>query len=364
MLTVGIDYCADQELFIINRSSQLPGGRNANVAGIESLRPPVWFLALCTASAVMGLTILTPILPLITHDLAVPASSVQQLLTIYLIAISLGQLVSGPVSDRFGRRPVMLCGAVLYFLGGLATAIADSIEMLIMWRMLQGFGAAACMAMGRAIINDVFDRNEAARQMSMISMVLAIAPALSLAFGGILAEYAGWQSTMALLSFIGIVMFVSAFYLAAETNLHRLQTLDVSLIISIYRAVLGNRLFLCWAVTSAMQVGIFFVLNGVLAYQYQRLGYSLAEFGLWFALTPLFYVVGNTLNRSWFVARGIERAALLGCSLSVVAMLALAVTQSLGFTHALSLALPCCLFGFSNGIVVANATIGAVSAAS
>jgi len=85
---------------------------------------------------------------------------------------------------------------------------------------------------------------------------------------------------------------------------------------------------------------------------------------MWFALTPLSYLVGNYLNRTWFVTRGIERAAFIGCSLSFVSMLSLFITQAMGMTHALSLALPCILFGFSNGIIVANTTVGAISALS
>lgn len=217
------------------------------------------------------------------------------------------------------------------------------------------------MSMGRAIVNDVFAREDAARQMSTISTILAIAPALSLAFGGVLAESAGWKGTMALLVVCGMLVCVTAFYYAAETNLHRLNKLNFKSVFAAYSNVLKNKLFLCWTMAGGMQIGIFFSLNGFLAYQYERHGYSMAEFGLWFALTPLFYIIGTTLNRVWFVSRGIERAALLGCMISLLSIIMLYASQALGYTHALSLALPCALFGFGNGIIVANTTIGAIS---
>ena len=256
----------------------------------------------------------------------------------------------------------MLTGAILYSLSGLATITTDSIELLTLCRMSQGLGAAACMAMGRAIVNDAFERSEAARQMSTISIVVAIAPALSIAFGGFLAHSVGWKGTMVLLSATGIVIFVSAYYLVVETNLHRFNNINIHSVLLAYREVLRNKLFVCWALSSSMQIGIFFALNGILAYQYQRHGYTLTEFGLWFSLTPLSYLIGNSLNRSWFVAKGIERAAMIGSSLSMLSVMTLFITQAIGFTHALSLALPCCLFGFSNGILVANSTVGAISA--
>ncbi len=335
----------------------LPGNKSRPSA------PPIWFLALCTASAVVGLTILTPALPLVKSELGVSSAAVQQLLTVYMIALATGQLIYGPASDRVGRRPIMLTGAVLYTLAGIACVLTESIQQLIVLRAVQGLGAAACMSMGRAIVNDAFERSEAARQMSTISIILAVAPALSIAFGGVLAESAGWKGTMLLLAVCGVVMFISAWFLANETNLNRLDSINLASVFKAYATVLRNRLFVCWAMSSGMQIGIFFSLNALLGYQYQRHGYSLSEFGLWFALTPLCYLIGNSCNRIWFVARGIERAAMIGCSLSLLSVVALFTTQTLGMTHALSLALPCCLFGFSNGIVVANSTIGAISAA-
>lgn len=311
----------------------------------------------------VGLTLLSPALPLIKMELNVSSEAVQQLLSVYMIALALGQLIYGPVSDRVGRRPVLLLGALLFSFAGIAAMFSQSINQLIVLRTVQGFGAAACIAMGRAIVNDVFKREEAARQMSSISMVLSVVPALSLAFGGVLAQSAGWKGGMALLAFSGVAVFVSGFYLAKETNLHRINKINVSSVISAYSNILRNKIFVGWTMAGGMQIGIFFSLNGFLAYQYQRLGYSMVEFGLWFALTPLSYLLGNTANRSYFVKKGIEKAALTGCILSFIAVVSLFLTQAIGLTHALSLALPCCLFGFSNGIVVANSTIGAISAA-
>ncbi len=325
--------------------------------------PPIWYLALCTGCAVVGMTIITPALPLIKTELQASSDAVQQLLTAYLIALALGQLVCGPLSDKTGRRPILLYGALLFTLAGIATMFTQNVALLISLRFIQGLGAAACMAMGRAIVNDVFARDDAARTMSTISTVLAIAPALSLAFGGVLAESTGWKGIMTMLSVLGIVLLVCTYIFAEETNKVRLQQFNVRTLISAYGSILKNNAFLCWTMAGGMQVGVFFSLNAFLAYQFQRNGYSMAEFGLWFALTPLFYILGNTVNRLWFVSRGIDVAALTGCVLSLVAVTAMYITQALGMTHALSLAIPCALFGFSNGIIIANTTVGAISSA-
>lgn len=325
--------------------------------------PPIWYLALCSAVGVVGLTVLSPILPLISDDLNVSSGSAQQMFSGYLLALAIGQLIWGPLSDRHGRRPVLFTGAVLFVLGSVGVTALNDIQLLISFRVLQGFGAGACMAMARAMVNDVFARTEAARQMSTISMVLSVAPALSLAFSGWLSEHTGWKSTMVVLVAAGIILLISTYHVGGETNQNKLKKIDPRSIFSAYRSVLSNPMFNCWTLASGMQVGAFFCLSSFLAYQYQRNGYSASEFGIWFALTPLSYLVGNTFNRSWFVHKGIERAALVGCSLSLLSGVCMFTTQALGYTHALSLALPGCLFGFSNGIIVANTTVGAISAA-
>jgi len=250
----------------------------------------------------------------------------------------------------------------LFSLSGIAMVFVQSITLLIVLRTIQGFGASACMSMGRAIVNDVFERQEAAKQMSTIAMGLSIAPIVSLAFGGVIAESAGLQGAMVLLSFCGVVLFICAYRLLDETNLNRATSINFELLTKAYLSVLRSKVFLGWAIAGGMQIGIFFSLNAFLAYQYQKHGYSMSEFGAWFALTPLCYLLGNTANRNWFVKRGIEMAALIGCVLGMLALITLYITQAMGMTHALSLALPCCLFGFSNGIIVANSTIGAISA--
>ena len=324
--------------------------------------PPMWLIALTVSSSVMGLTILTPALPLIQNNFGVSSGAVQQLLTVYLIALAVGQLVYGTASDRIGRRPILLFGSLLYGIGGAAAVVADSIETLTFFRIIQGLGSAACLAMGKAIINDCFNRDEAARNLSTVSAMLAVVPILALAFGGFLVQTTGWEGAMVVISVGGFLVFALALLMVKETHLKRANSISILSVISAYSAVLRNRIFVFFSLTSGMQVGMFFALNGFLPYQYYRLGYSAIEFGLWFSLTPVSYLLGNTVNQLYFISRGIERAAMFGCTLTLISVVAMYVTQAVGMTHALSLAIPGILFGFANGIVIANTTIGAISA--
>lgn len=323
----------------------------------------MWFIALSVASAVMGLTLLSPALPMIKQGMSASNAAVQQLLTVYLIALAVGQLIYGTLSDRYGRRPVLLFGAMLYGFSGVAALFVSTIESLTIIRGVQGLGGAACLAMGRAIVNDCFERSEAARNMSLVASMIAVVPILSLSLGGVLSSVSGWQGVMAATAASGFLVFAICYLRVAETNRSPAGSINIGAVLSAYQVTLKNRVFFCFAMAGGMQVGMFFAMNGLLPFQYQRLGYSAAEFGLWFSLTPVSYLIGNYFNRRYFVSRGIERAAMIGCCLSVVAVVLMFITQALHFTHALSLALPCCLFGFANGIVVSNSTVGAISAA-
>ncbi|MFT5112484.1 MAG: DHA1 family bicyclomycin/chloramphenicol resistance-like MFS transporter [Parasphingorhabdus sp.] len=326
-----------------------------------SWSPPLWYFALVSAVSVMGITMLSPALPLIKQQFNATDDAVQLLITGYLIAISLGQLYFGRLSDQVGRRPVMMVGALLYTLGGAGGYLANSVDWVTGFRVVQGIGAAACFSMARAIINDCFKRSEAARYMSLVQTIMAVIPALSLAFGGIVVTYMGWRGTMLIMSLAGLLSLVSSLYLLRETLVDR-SLVHSHTIWQAYRVVLGNRIFLGFAMTTAMQSGMFFSLTGLLPYQYSNLGFTSMEFGLGFSLTPVCYVIGNALNRYYFLNLGLERASLLGCSINLVAVIGFFAANAMGMTHILSLIIPGCLFGFSNGLIVANTSVGAVAA--
>ena len=121
--------------------------------------------------------------------------------------------------------------------------------------------------------------------------------------------------------------------------------------------------FLGFAVVSGTQVGIFFAMNGFLPYRYTELGVSTLEFGFWFGLTPVSYFIGNLVNRSFVMKLGLERSVFIGCILTCISLLLLFLIQYADISSVLGLALPCSLFGFSNGLTIANTVIGGIKSA-
>lgn len=337
---------------------------SASTAARPAVRPPpMWVVAATVGSAIMGITLLTPALPLVQQQFAASGDAVQLQLTVYLLALAVGQLICGTLSDSVGRRPLLLGGTFLFCIGGGLGLTADSIEQLTAFRVIQGFGASACLSMGRAMVNDCFPREQAARHMATIQIMVAIAPILSLALGGVLAELAGWQGALLVTSTVGLLMFVLCIVTTSETHLQRSSINSAAQILGIYRTLLTNPVFLSFTVTGSLQVAMFFSMNGFLPFQYERNGLTPMQFGFWFSLTSVFYLIGNTCNRLYFVSRGIERAATIGCSLCLCSVILLFATQEIGLTHPLSLAIPCALFGFSNGIILSNSMVGAIAAA-
>ena len=325
-----------------------------------SYSPPTLLIGLSTGASVLGITLITPALPFISADFDVSANVAQFLFTGYLLMLAISQLVVGPCSDLFGRRPFILLGAIMIACGGLLGMLAKDITALIIARILQGFGAGACISMARAMINDAFNRQDAARKMASVQSIQAVIPIVGLMSGGALIAQFGWISVMWVMCIAGILLTLLLFFFLKETFFDIKPKLHVSAIVAAYTHVLSVRIFLAFAFVSSTQVGMFFAMNSFLPYRYTELGVSSLEFGFWFGLTPVSYLIGNLVNRFYLIKFGIERAIMIGCSLCALSLLSLFVTQSLGMTHVLALALPCCMFGFSNGLTVANSVIGGI----
>src|SRR6185437_13074954 len=144
----------------------------------RSAVPPLALLAVATAIGFAALHMIVPVLPLLAVVFDRGATEVQLVLTLYFIGIATGQLVYGPVSDRFGRRPVLLCGLGLFLAGTVLCGLAWSLPVLIAGRVLQALGGCSGLVLSRAIIRDVYDRDASARSIALVMMAMTLVPAL------------------------------------------------------------------------------------------------------------------------------------------------------------------------------------------
>jgi len=168
-------------------------------------RAPFWLLVAVTATGTLAMHILVPVLPLAAVGFGVSRSAIQQAITLYLFGIAAGQLVYGPVSDRFGRRPTLIAALALYIAASAIAGCAATIGALLIARVVQAIGGCGGLVLGRAIVRDSAGPSEATSRMALLTMVQSLAPGIGPAVGGVLGAWFGWRSIFLLLVTLGIV---------------------------------------------------------------------------------------------------------------------------------------------------------------
>ena len=318
-------------------------------------------LALANASVVVGMGLITPSITIIKADFNLTSDMVQLTLTVFIIAAGIGQLVFGFLSDRYGRRPILLTGSFLFVASSITSIFSPNILFLLTMRFVQGLGAAACMSMARVIINDSFNKTEAAEKLSLITAIMVIFPLISLILGGFIAQTIGWVGTMYVFFIFGLIILTGSVYNISETKIAKINNLNFSKITNSFLDVLKNTKFLNFTFIGSIQTGVFFSSFGFMPYEFARLGVSPLEFGFWLSFTGIGYFLGNILNRNYASKYGIEALIIFGSFFSFLSYFSMLILNLNAFTHPLYISIPLIIFGLGNGFTVANCIIGGVS---
>ncbi len=318
-------------------------------------------LALANASVVVGMGLITPSITIIKADFNLTSDMVQLTLTVFIIAAGVGQLVFGFLSDRYGRRPILLTGSFLFVASSITSVFSPNILFLLIMRVVQGLGAAACMSMARVIINDSFNKTEAAEKLSLITAIMVIFPLISLILGGFIAQTIGWVGTMYVFFIFGLIILTGSVYNISETKITKINNLNFSKITNSFLDVLKNTKFLNFTFIGSIQTGVFFSSFGFMPYEFARLGVSPLEFGFWLSFTGIGYFLGNILNRNYASKYGIEALIIFGSFFSFLSYFSMLILNLNAFTHPLYISIPLIVFGLGNGFTVANCIIGGVS---
>ena len=318
-------------------------------------------LALANASVVVGMGLITPSITIIKADFNLTSDMVQLTLTVFIIAAGIGQLVFGFLSDRYGRRPILLTGSFLFVASSITSVFSPNILFLLIMRFVQGLGAAACMSMARVIINDSFNKTEAAEKLSLITAIMVIFPLISLILGGFIAQTIGWVGTMYVFFIFGLIILTGSVYNISETKIAKINNLNFSKIANSFLDVLKNTKFLNFTFIGSIQTGVFFSSFGFMPYEFARLGISPLEFGFWLSFTGIGYFLGNILNRNYASKYGIEALIIFGSFFSFLSYFSMLILNLNAFTHPLYISIPLIIFGLGNGFTVANCIIGGVS---
>ncbi len=220
-------------------------------------RAPFPLLVALTACGTLGMHIIIPALPATARAMGISIGTVQLTITLYLIGLAAGQLLYGPLSDRFGRRPVLLGGMTLFTLASAATALAPNSTILIGARILQSIGGCAGLVLGRAAVRDAATPDKAAGQLAILTVTMSIMPAIAPAIGGYITAYVHWRASYFLLTAIGAATLLATALMLPETNTGSSRRVPLSFGRG-YSRLLLSPVFLGFAVAGALTTTSFY----------------------------------------------------------------------------------------------------------
>ncbi|UOE20345.1 multidrug effflux MFS transporter [Thermobifida halotolerans] len=342
-------------------TDRAPGGRPR-----RSVALLVFVLGLLTATSSLATDLYLPAFPDIAADLRATEAQVQLTLTAIMVGLAAGQLVIGPLSDRWGRRVPLLVGVGVFTLSSLASAVAPSVEALSVLRLLQGLSGAAGAVISRAVVRDVFDGDDGARFFSRLSMLTGLAPMLAPMLGSQLLLLGSWRLLFGVLALIGLVNLALVHFALPETRprerrVERAGGRRGSVANVLLRLQLDPR-FMGPTLVMALSFAMTFTYISAFSFVSEsEFGATPQQFGVIFGVNSLSMVVGNQVN-AMLIGRvdGPRRllAGLLGALVSVAALVCLAVSGQAGLVSVTAALIAMMFF---TGLISPNATTLAIA---
>jgi MFS transporter, DHA1 family, multidrug resistance protein len=314
-----------------------------------------------TAIGSMSLNILVPAVPRLADLFAADVEIIQLTISLYIVGLALAQLMSGPLSDRFGRRPVILSGFALATCAGLGAIVVTGASGLILMRVLQAIGGATGVAIGRAIIRDLFGRERSAQMLSMTASAMAVAPMVAPLIGGLLDVWFGWQAIFLFAASASLLVFGWTASTLPETRPER--PAGQGGFFTDVRTLAFSRRYIGYVLNAALSCGAFFVFVGggthVVITMMHR---TPTEYGAWFLAVSGGYIVGNIITSRLSVRYGVDKMLLWGNILELagaaIGVVMMIYVDTFGL---IAIVATPTLISIGNGILLPNAIAGAVS---
>lgn len=223
----------------------------------KSSVPSLWILVLMVSVGPFGDTEYTPSLPRIAHELGISYGAAQQTMTVYLLGYALVQLIYGPLSDRFGRKPLMLVGGMLFVFGSLVCFFSQSLNILLTGRFVQGLEACAGAVLTSAAVRDSFPPERIKQVYSRINAAFALAPAIGPVVGAFVDDHFGWHANMLVLVAMSIMLLVCVLLFLPETHaVDRRRSLRPRRVVLSYRRLFVSRRYLPFIVINGLAIGV------------------------------------------------------------------------------------------------------------
>lgn len=332
---------------------------SANSSVSKSL---IVLLAATSSLGPASMQILLPALPEIKETFVVSTEVAQLTLSLSMLAIAIGTLFYGPMSDKYGRKPIMLLGLTITILGSVFCYFANTIELLILGRIIQAFGGAVGLVLARAIVRDVCGPDEAARLIATLVMVMVVIPMLSPALGGELMTRFGWESVFIVIGIVSAITFVLLFRSLPETLKNPVAFEGIGSMLGTFISLFKSRAFCGYAFCVAFVSVVFFsFISAAPEIMVSVLDRPATEYGYYFVLIPMGFMSGNYVARHFGRRIDIDRMIAAGAGIAVIGISFAILLQLSGLHHPLALFLPIALAVFGNGITLPNAQAAAIN---
>lgn len=330
------------------------------------VQAPGWYV-LAVLSVLMGFASIStdlylPAMPAMGRSLGADSGTMELTISGYLIGFSLGQLLWGPISDRYGRRPSVAVGLLLFVLGSGGCALAANAQALIGWRIVQALGACAGVALSRAMVRDLYEGNRAAQMLSTLITVMAIAPLIGPLVGGQIVVLAGWRAIFWFLVSFGLATLAALWTIPETLPSGRRNREPLSRAVSRYGALLRNRQLLGYAGTGGfLYAGMYAYVAGT-PFAYINFYHVPPErYGLLFGLAIAGIMGANILNSRLVLRYGYDRLLLAGAISAALAAVVAAVAALTGWGGLWGLVVPLFVYASTTGLIVANSLTGAMA---
>lgn len=321
--------------------------------------PHIATLILMAGLSALTMNIFLPSLPNMTAHYDTEYTLMQLSVALYLGVSAIVQIFIGPLSDKMGRRPVVLGGMLLFMLATLGCLMAPTAEIFLVFRMCQSV-IAVCMVLSRAIVRDIFPQDAAASMIGYVTMGMAVVPMIGPAIGGALDEVFGWQANFWLLFALGAATFVLVLRDLGETGTQSGLTLTAQF--GEYPELLRSPRFWGYSLACALSSGSFFAyLGGAPFVGSVVFGMSPGELGLYFGAPAIGYFLGNFITGRYAIRFGINRMVLWGCLANCLGITLSFLVILAGMNTPISFFGFMTLVGLGNGLSIPNATAGMLS---
>ncbi len=322
-------------------------------------------IILLAATSALGpgsMQILLPALPIIKETFQVSNDVAQLTLSLSMLAIALGTLTYGPLSDKYGRKPIMLVGLSITVAGSVFCYFANSIESLIVGRIIQAFGGAVGLVLARAIVRDVYGAQEAARVIATLVMVMVVLPMISPAFGGEIIQRFGWQSVFVVMALLSLIILVVLIVKLPETLESPVPFEGFGSMLMTFVRLLQSRAFCGYAFCVTFVSVVFFsFISAAPEIMVSVLHRPPTEYGYYFIMVPVGFMTGNYVARHYGRIFALNKMIAFGASVGIGGIALAICLQLLGFHQPIALFAPIALAVFGNGITLPNAQAAAIN---